>query len=461
MKKKVLLCIMLSCLLFIPQKVSAFLSLVSVEEISYQQLLEHWSPRVYQDVHPDYDVRADFITRINLDGDWLSTNQWETVDTEPLEAYVYTSVSETESHYFVGYYFYHPRDDGPDWGAFGDEAHENDLEGIMLGIKKNGNFGEFVAMNTIRHSDFYQYANGSISEGYETIDNSVSFYDGSHPEIFISSNGQYVLNTNPHGHDIQAYTGDVDVGNDAIIYEYTGQADIPSEVSPPWEHVYGYDMLPLDELWDLKTTYQNTPFQSFGAFGSSVGDGNANAPWNWSDTDHQDNGTVGYGVFVSDPAYMFDVHFNKLGSDFSHQYISNSYWTHKITLNWVQPIKAEDYSNENDLYVDIWVDGKKYIGERMWKKNNAKADGTKYYPTWGSNDNAVSTIDFSSKSNTIYIAREPGSKVKLEVFDSDGTSADDSLGYIEITPNAGEAFELTNLKTSNGGAYLDAIVETR
>ncbi|MFS1511788.1 hypothetical protein VQL36_05030 [Chengkuizengella sp. SCS-71B] len=461
MNKKMVLCLMLVCLLFIPQKVSAFPDdTISAEGISYQQLLEHWSPRVYHDVNPDYDVRADFITRFDLDGDWISTNQWETVDNEALEAYVYTSVSETQTHYFLGYYFYHPRDDGPDWGVFGDEAHENDLEGIMLGIKKNGGTGEFVAMNTVRHSDFYQYANGSLSEGYETIDGPVSLYNGSHPEIFISSNGQYVLNTTPHGHDIQAYTGEVGVGNDAIIYEYTGQAEIPSLVAPKYEHVYGYDMLSLDEIWELKTSYNNTPFRSFGSFGSSVGDGGANAPWNWADTDHKDNGSVGLGVFVSDPAYLFDAHFNQLGN-FSHEYINNSYWTHKITINWVQPIKAEDYNNENDLYIDMWVDGKKYIGERVWKKNNAKSNGTKYYPVWGTDDNSISSIDFSSESNTIYIAREPGSVIRIKVADSDGTSTDDSLGEIQISPQPGETVELKNVKTSNGGAYLDVTIETR
>ncbi|NDI35906.1 hypothetical protein [Chengkuizengella sediminis] len=452
---------MLICLLLVPQKVSAFPNdITSAEGISYQQLLEHWSPRVYHDVNPNYDVKADFITRFDLDGDWISTNQWETVDNEPLEAYVYTSVSETETHYFLGYSFYHPRDDGPDWGIFGNEAHENDLEGIMLGIKKNGEYGEFLGMNTVRHSDFYQYTNSSITEGFETIDGTVQLYEGSHPEIFISSNGQYTLNTNPHGHDIQAYTGDVNVGNDAIIYEYTGQAEIPTEVSPAYEHVYGYDFLSLDELWEHKTSFNDTPFQTFGSFGSSVGDGNANTPWQWGDQDHKENGSVGYGVFASDPAYLFDAYFNNLGNDFSYEYIYNSYWTHKITLNWVQPVKANDSNNENDLYVDIWIDGKKYIGERVWKKNNAKADGTIYYPTWGSDDNAAN-IDFSNESNSIYIAREPGSVVRLEVFDSDGSNADDSLGYIEISPQAGETVVLTNTKTSSGGAYLDAMIETK
>ena len=53
---------------------SLFLSISAIanesSSVAYDDLVEYWAPTIYQDVTTEYDVRADFITRFDFDGDW-------------------------------------------------------------------------------------------------------------------------------------------------------------------------------------------------------------------------------------------------------------------------------------------------------------------------------------------------------------------------------------------------------
>ena len=86
------------------------------------ELALRWAPVHYQDTDSsDYD--ADFLTRIDYDAEWNTLNNWEHQDDNPatLAGWTYYSVVETETHWFLLYGFYHPRDweDFPDplWSA--------------------------------------------------------------------------------------------------------------------------------------------------------------------------------------------------------------------------------------------------------------------------------------------------------------------------------------------------------
>ena len=61
--------------------VSLFLSIPAIADesssVAYDDLVEYWAPTIYQDVTTEYDVRADFITRFDFDGDWSGVNNWE------------------------------------------------------------------------------------------------------------------------------------------------------------------------------------------------------------------------------------------------------------------------------------------------------------------------------------------------------------------------------------------------
>ncbi|PEK75363.1 hypothetical protein COI63_10130 [Bacillus toyonensis] len=133
------------------------------------------------------------------------------------------------------------------------------------------------------------------------------------------------------------------------------------------------------------------------------GTGNANAPWNWSDED-QDR-TLGMGVFFTDPAYLFDIDFNGLGA-FSHEYVYNPYWTHKVILKSVSPKVNKDPSNVlPDIYISMDqypLSGLRYISERVWMKDNA-ALHVPHTVIFGGDQKTANTT-FSEPTNTLHIA---------------------------------------------------------
>ncbi len=94
-------------------------------------------------LHQDVDAtgkhslggKSDFVTTIDFDGDWNTSNNWENIERKVPLAACYYSVSETATHWFILYCFYHPRDwaDDPLTEVLGIKAfeHENDLEGML------------------------------------------------------------------------------------------------------------------------------------------------------------------------------------------------------------------------------------------------------------------------------------------------------------------------------------------
>jgi hypothetical protein len=138
-------------------------------------------------VNATYGYEADFLTSFTYDGDYNGRNNWENLYSYPLPASVYYSVVETTTHYFIGYWTYHARDDGPT----DLDKHENDLEGVLVVVKKDGTpYGQFQLMETFAHNQWYQYTNDpAITSGSDNVDGGVLFRD-QHPLVFIQSNGQ-------------------------------------------------------------------------------------------------------------------------------------------------------------------------------------------------------------------------------------------------------------------------------
>ena len=169
----------------------------------YANLAQRWAPIHYQDVDNSgcgsMTGRGDYITAINFDNDWVSNNNWNNIDRSkgylPL-GHSYYSVVETNTHYFVMYSFFHPRD----WANvcfFNIDYHENDLEGELTIIKKstaNNGYGELLGMVTVAHSDFYSFVpNGSaLQANQESIDGALSlelFNNELHPVTAQESKG--------------------------------------------------------------------------------------------------------------------------------------------------------------------------------------------------------------------------------------------------------------------------------
>src|SRR5262249_54037654 len=167
--------------------------------------------------------RLDYITNFDFDGDWRGDNNWENAANTkyPLLAYVYYSVTETRTHFFIHYAAFHPRDtkggnqrgaalselirEGAQTGSkydptgLSDEAvlaHENDLEGCMVVVRKNVDgvgAAQVVYVETMAHNRFLKYLpEGSAASGVKQI----SLKKG-RPRLFVE----------PKGHGIEAFTG--------------------------------------------------------------------------------------------------------------------------------------------------------------------------------------------------------------------------------------------------------------
>jgi hypothetical protein len=274
------------------------------------QLAEYWSPVWWQDTD-DGDFRADYITNIDFDGDWDSTNNWDNMPQYELKAYIYYWIAETTTHWFIGYADFHPRDWSDDITAPWDQ-HENDMEGCLIVIQKTeGYYGEFILMITRAHDNFYSYKDyesslsNQVKNGHEDIDGDIEFESG-HPYVYVKAEGHAVYG------DLR-WENNGFPGGDGVVYRYTGQAEEPTNGN---DRNAGYDLVNIDELWAKR--YDPDIFYDFGIFiGDDFGENKAHAPWGWDD---KDDGEVSADQFFIDPAYLISYYHDGLGN-FSHDYI--------------------------------------------------------------------------------------------------------------------------------------------
>ena len=280
-------------------------------ERSHLQLAEYWAPVWWQDTDDD-NFQADFITNFDFDGDWDPLNNWDNLLQFELDAYIYYWVTETTTHWFIGYAAFHPRDWSDDITAPWDQ-HENDMEGCLLVIRKGGgSYGQFVLMITRAHDDFYSYKDydSPLSEmvgtEHEDIDGDIQF-ETNHPYVYLKAEGHAVYG------DLR-WEEEGFPGGDGVVYRYTGQAGEPQHGD---DRNVGYDLVYIGELWEKR--YDTDIFYEFGAFrGDNYGENKAHAPWQWDD---KDDGEVQADQFFIDPAYLVDYYHDGLGN-FSHDYIA-------------------------------------------------------------------------------------------------------------------------------------------
>lgn len=420
-----------------------------VHAASADEIASYWAPDFYQDVNDTYGYPADYMTNFNYDGDWAGNNNWENLYNYTLHSYAYYSFVETQTHYFIGYYDYHARDDGP----LSLDKHENDLEGVLVVIRKDGStYGSFQLMETCAHNQFYQYTNdGNITTGSDNVDGGVLFR-GSHPKVFIQSNGQSPIG----GHGNYAYDGSGAPGGDGIVYQVGATADVVTDATGDYTHAYSYQLLSMDDFWNRRNDIGDG--HTFGAWGALDGDtyetDAAKMPWAWDDSD---DGPTFTGDFGADPAHFVDTHLNGLGS-FSHVYVNHPYYTHHLSVSTVTSLENRDpLGGASDIYVKFRSNGSGVSDGRLWKKNSASV-GTAYSVAWGAND-AEFGGQYSSTYSDRYVAVPANSAMNIEVYDSDGTSGDDFMGELDSNPSVGQTVTWTNAATSNGQARVTATIQ--
>ncbi|HSS18687.1 MAG TPA: hypothetical protein VLL54_01185 [Pyrinomonadaceae bacterium] len=313
--------------------------------------------------------RSDYITNFDFDGDWRGDNNWENTDEKqfPLRAYIYYSVSETQTHYFIHYAVFHPRDykggerkgiilseiiregtkhgvekDPTGWLAEAGVAHENDLEGLLIVVNKRGKDladAEPVFLETFHHNNFTAYLPGeSASKDFG---------------VFKTEGQRVVLYVEPKGHGIEAYSGDKNQADKQfVVYKYSGKAEEPDESK---EGSVGYELLPIQTtLWPKaklnkggkdqtyasprdyqqisidveksqgKTTSQKINLGTLGSafLGDTGGVNMARPPWAWFDKNHRNDPP---GLWFFDPARVIKRDF-KLDDSFSTAYVRLPFW---------------------------------------------------------------------------------------------------------------------------------------
>jgi hypothetical protein len=301
-----------------------------------------FAPYHYQDVDDDDQARgiksgpADFITRFDFDGDWRATNNWE--DLEPFvvayqdgppnapdgpPAHAYYSVAETSTHWFFVYLFFHPRD----WDDHGSQEHENDSEGLLAIVRKDGTtLGRLDGIVTVAHEDFFSYVReGSpLEAGDETIDGDLATNAG-HPLTAQEAKGHGLL----AWPEVEDFTGEPD--QDGVIYRPFGDPGIPDSANDRSVSYELIDILAPGGLWQKQITFEDETYGAWGTFRGDTGGGcgdsggecatdAAHAPWRWDD---EDDGPVLMGEMALDPAHLACEYFD--GVTFATTYVQNRY----------------------------------------------------------------------------------------------------------------------------------------
>jgi hypothetical protein len=283
----------------------------------------HYAPIHYQEVDRTggngLDGRADYVTRVDFDGDWDSRNNWENAEYFPLPGAAYHAVLETSTHWFVTVMFFHPRD----WAtSLFDTEHENDSEGVLLAVRRDGSkFGRLEAGVTVAHSDFYSFvpARGRWSAKHESVDGVLEL---------DARSGRPMTMQEARGHALRARKRDAHF--DGIVY----QPSLTAGESPrPGARTAAYVLVDIFEtggLWDRRDDPKL--FARRGSFagdrGGRCGSGAilctvhaANAPWGWDDGD---DGAVRRGDIAVDPAKLIARYFRTPEAS-SERYLYNPY----------------------------------------------------------------------------------------------------------------------------------------
>ena len=356
-----------------------------------KELAIYWSPVIYQHTditHEDEGLggRADYITKFDFDNDFKGDNNWENAEKYPLKAYVYYDVKETKTHWFIFYALYHPRDWEYGWRNVAEwmaPEHENDMEGMLFVIRKDGSpHGKLEIIESLAHDYWFNYPDPmklglaiELKENFfnETADGvnfeTTSSPHGIHPVAYVQARGHAIFFDKNYFMTpylgLIATIGQTSDGVDdwdengfkswkghqltGIVYRYKGMAEEPEG---PDDRDVGYDLIPINELWNLRGHEFNLIIDDFGYaqntngtfaideegleafFGihpdpSNEDDNKAHPPWTMKDKynniDHPEiecpeSEVTPPGTFFQDPAEAIKARYSNLG-DFDTSYI--------------------------------------------------------------------------------------------------------------------------------------------
>ncbi len=333
-----------------------------------------YAPAFYQDLASRHGGRADLPLRIDFDGTLATADSWESLDAAAAAAaaggagsgvdwgaYVYWAAVETDTHWFVSYWLYHPQDwNNAYFGGCGpgSDCHENDLEGVLVVVERDladaASPGRLLLMETIAHDQFFQYVSDPrVGPGTETIDGPVLPVAGARgPRVYVEAKGHGIV-AGDAGLTAGAYLGEPGKdfpGGDGVVLRYRGRAEDafdPALGIDPRDpsagdarRTVGYDLLAIEtHLWPHRSGPfgPGSPLDAPGRFAGArfalpdplglVFDGDTHSPDRarppWAQDD-PDDGAVRRGDWFFDPAFAVSQHLT-IAAPFSLVYTRNAY----------------------------------------------------------------------------------------------------------------------------------------
>jgi hypothetical protein len=288
---------------------------IPAEPASHQDLAHHYAPVIYQGAATDQD----YLAAADFDGDWIGANNWQNQPAGDLSAYVYYSVIETETHWFLFYSLFHPRDYTDEPCEKSDGCHENDMESLQVVVGKDGTpFGQPVVLETLAHSHIYLYPIGDTVDGGALRAEKEAMLEDGHPVVWVET----------YGHGI--YGKRQILSPAKVIYRVGDQAERPESIK---DEDVRYQLVPIyDTLWQHRSEIGagqafDNPFDFRGhtlaaSFdGDDFGIDKANSPWGY---DQETGEVLSRGDWFLDPAKALPVHAT-FGGEFSMTYLFNPF----------------------------------------------------------------------------------------------------------------------------------------
>jgi hypothetical protein len=281
----------------------------------HEVLARHYAPVVYQGAASDQD----YITAVDLDGDWIGNNNWENQEAGDLSAYVYYAAVETESHWYLFYALYHPRDYTEEPCRESEGCHENDMEALQVVVVKDGTaYGRPQALLTLAHSHIYLFPfDGSVKKGALRLRDQATLEEG-HPAVWVET----------YGHGISGKREILVPGT--VVYRVGDRAEVPEGIK---DESVAYGLVSIyDTLWQRRSQIGpgrlfDYPFDYRGHIlpasfdGLDWGQDKANAPWGYN----QEIGeALLRGDFFLDPARAL-AYFATLEGGLSRTYVYNPF----------------------------------------------------------------------------------------------------------------------------------------
>ncbi|GAB7038664.1 MULTISPECIES: hypothetical protein [Catenuloplanes] len=310
---------------------------------SRAELALRWAPIHHQDVDQTgshaLGGKSDYVTRVDFDGNLNGRDNWDNTGAAgaDLSAAAYYSVAETGSHWFITYLFFHPRDwvDHP----FFETEHENDGEGVLLAIEKNGtDYGVLRSAVTVAHSDFFSYlpAGSSWTAGRENSDGTLQFASSPHDSFQHPVTAQEA-----QGHGLKAWP-QYQINGDGVVYYPSTTGETPSGPDDRDVRYRLIDIFAGDGLWAQRANA--SLFAGLGTFAGdtsggcgtgtfSCGTNSANAPWGWDDGDD----VPVRGEIATDPAKLSAEYWTIPGT-LSRSYTYNPYSSAAAALKAAQTL---------------------------------------------------------------------------------------------------------------------------